>query len=201
MPRNSSAYNTPGGTKSTRGSAGRGNPGCAAAGEAGTSGGGKTFRADFGSAGHTRRGAGREPSRLLILRSAKAPRGATSVPVDVQVFGAWWSGGPESRSPHPGVDPPPKPQALSVNRPETARRRFPISPRPLRGRRTPPNPGGCTPTYRRHRRGRRCATASATGSARSASNPPARRQAPAAAASVRATRIGGRACPPRESAE
>ncbi len=70
----------------------------------------------------TLEGRGAGASRLLILRSAKAPRGATSVPVDVQVLGLGSSGGPESRSPpSPAWTHHPKPQALSVNRPETAR--------------------------------------------------------------------------------
>src|SRR6266481_1001766 len=79
----------------TRGGAARGDPGCAAAGEAGPSGGEAVFGQTFGSAGHT--------------RGARWPRGLAplgSLRVDVQVLGfwAWVSGGPGG-SPHPR--PPP----------------------------------------------------------------------------------------------
>ena len=57
----------------------------------------------------TLEGRGARASRLLILRSAKAPRGATLVPVDVQVLGLGSSGGPESKvPPQPDLDPPPQ---------------------------------------------------------------------------------------------
>ena len=69
----------------------------------------------------TLEGRGAGASRLLILRAAKAPRRNVGS-VDVQVLGLGSSGGLESRSPpSPTWTHHPKPQALSVNRPETAR--------------------------------------------------------------------------------
>jgi hypothetical protein len=86
-----------------RGSAGRGDPGCAAAGEAGTSGGERRSGQTFGSAGHTRRARGESLAPFdFAFRAQRRSR---------LTFRSW--GLDEWRSrvevpPQPDLDPPPQ---------------------------------------------------------------------------------------------